>query len=249
MSSAVDRVLECIRRRGSAPTLEVVKETGLSWTEVVDALASLEKGGSVIRSGFLDPTKPLSTTVWVASPIAGAPQAPEGEGVGSVVGIVLNPPLIRDLRGRLPAASMGLMDSLDYVVQEASECLRIMMPYIGDLMSVLFTQHINSVSKLRSIYVITEDTSGNRTALEPLKTYLPNLQALYATKKVEGVKVAGAHAKLVIADEKVALVGTFNLTQAHLLVNYDVGLLVKGKIVKYLREIYDAVWSAQQAGS
>lgn len=246
MSSPADRVLECIRRRGKAPTFELVKETGLKWAEVVDALAELEKSGAVARAGFLDPAKPLSTTVWA---YVGAPQAKAPEGIGAIAGIVLNPPLLRDL-GRTPAASMGLMDSLDYIIQEASEHLRIMMPYIGDLMSVLFTQHLSSVSKLRAVRVITEDAAGNRAALEPLKTYMPNLQVLYATKRTdEGVKVLGAHAKLIIADEKVALVGTFNLTQAHLLVNYDVGLLVKGKVVSYLREIYDAIWSAQGAGS
>jgi phosphatidylserine/phosphatidylglycerophosphate/cardiolipin synthase-like enzyme len=242
--SAPEKVLECLRRRGRAPTLEIVKDTGLSWTEVADALASLEGGGLVERAGLIDPTKPLSTTVWVLR-LAKAPQALEG-GIGIVAGLVLNPPLLRDL-SRAPPASMGLIDSLNYIVQAASESLRIMMPYIGDLMSVLFTQHLESLRGLRSVRVIVEDDARNRQALEPLKLYLPNMQALYATRRSSGVKVAGAHAKLIIADEKVALVGTFNLTQAHLLVNYDVGLLVKGSVVSYLSEIYDALWGAIQS--
>jgi len=241
--SAPEKVLEYIRQRGRAPTLEIVKDTGLSWTEVADALASLEGSGVVEKAGLIDPTKPLSTTVWVLRP-ARIPRALEG-GIGTVASLVLNPPLLRDL-GRAPPASMGLMDSLNYIVQAASEALRIMMPYIGDLMSALFAQHLESLRGLRSIKVIVEDGTRNRQALEPLKLYLPNMQALYATKRSGGVKVAGAHAKLIIADEKVALVGTFNLTQAHLLVNYDVGLLVKGSVVSYLSEIYDALWNALQ---
>jgi phosphatidylserine/phosphatidylglycerophosphate/cardiolipin synthase-like enzyme len=46
----------------------------------------------------------------------------------------------------------------------------------------------------------------------------------------------------VVIDDELAIVGTFNLTKYHLFVNYDIGLVVRGPIVKYLSEIFDYLW-------
>jgi len=72
------------------------------------------------------------------------------------------------------------------------------------------------------------------------------LQVVYATDYSRAadkpIKVRGIHAKFVVIDDELAIVGTFNLTKYHLFVNYDIGLVVKGPIVKYLSEIYNYLW-------
>lgn len=240
--------MEVLRARGRAPVLEIVRETGLSWSEVIKVLTALEGKGVVSRAEVLDLTKPIATAVWEVRAQA-APEPAEGEGIGSVVGLILNPPLLRDLE-TLPPASMGLLDSLSYAVSSASKSLRIAMPYVGDLMSTLFAQHVQDLRRLSLLRVIAEDDWRNRQALEPLKLFLPNLEVRYATRRAPGgVKVAGAHLKIIVADEELAIVGTFNLTQAHLLVNYDVGVILKGGVVRYLTAIFDAIWNKVSGGA
>lgn len=243
---AAEKVVKYLKERGSACTLELVSETGLSWIEAVSTLSRLEREGLIRRVEVLDPTKPLATSVWKVQERKGGEQA-KAEGLGMVVSLILNPPLVRDLKSA-PPASMGLLDSLSYIVNSASSELRVAMPYVGGLMTTLFTQHLQELKKLRTLKVITENTQENRRSLEPLAFFLPNLQVRYATRRVNGIKVAGAHLKVIIADRELAIVGTFNLTQAHLLVNYDIGLLVRGNVVAHLCSIFDAIWDAISGG-
>ncbi|MEM2188915.1 MAG: phospholipase D-like domain-containing protein [Nitrososphaerota archaeon] len=245
--SAAEKVIELLKARRRAPTLEIVKATGLSWDEAIETLFTLENGGAVSRAEVLDLTKPIATAVWELR-AEGAPESAEGRELGSVVSLILNPPLLRDL-GSPPPASMGLLDSLSYAVSSASRSLRIAMPYVGDLMSALFAQHVQDLKRLSLLRVITEDTRSNRRALEPMRLFLPNLEVRYATKESGGVKVVGAHLKLIIADEDLAIIGTFNLTQAHLLVNYDVGVLLRGGVVRHLTAIFDAIWNKIVGGA
>lgn len=239
--SAANKIIEVLKALGKAPTLEIVRASGLRWADALRALTLLEGEGVVRRVEILDYTKPLATAVWALQKPA-APETAEGEALGSIISLILNPPLLRDLGRALPA-SMGLLDSLDYIVSSASRSLKVSMPYIGELMSTLFTQHLQDLRRVSLLRVITEDEQGNRRALEPLKSYLPNLEVLYATRRVEGVKVLGVHLKMIIADEELAIVGTFNLTQAHLLVNYDIGFLLRGSVVRRLNEIFDVIWN------
>ncbi|MEM1847494.1 MAG: phospholipase D family protein [Acidilobaceae archaeon] len=240
----MSKVIELLRRRGRASTAEIVREIGLGWAETLSALSALERSGAVKRVEVLDPTKPLATAVWeLQSEELKEPSST----LGVVVNLILNPPLLRDVGYILPSC-MGLLDSLSYVVSSASKGLRIAMPYVGELMTTLFMQHLQELKKVRLLRVITEDNVSNRRALEPMKVFLPNLEIRYATRVLGGIKVAGAHLKLIIADEELAIVGTFNLTQAHLLVNYDLGLLLKGEVVKHLSAIFDAIWEKVSDG-
>lgn len=239
---AEEKVVRFLKERGKACTLELVNEMDLSWVEALNTLSRLERGGLIRRVEVLDPTKPLATAVWEAKEKEKAEQS-KVEELGTVVGLILNPPLLRDLKNT-PPASMGLLDSLSYIVNSTSSELRISMPYVGGLISTLFTQHLQELRKLKTLRVITEETQDNKRSLEPLSLFLPNLRVRYATRRINGIKVAGAHLKLIIADDKMAIVGTFNLTQAHLLVNYDIGLLVRGNIVRHLCLVFDTIWDA-----
>jgi|GEM_PF-7006797 len=47
---------------------------------------------------------------------------------------------------------------------------------------------------------------------------------------------------LLIADDREALIGSFNLRAQHMFLNFEVGLLIRGRVVSRLRRLYDAVW-------
>lgn len=238
-------ILRVLREKGGcAYALEVKEGAGISWRDFVEEITALESQGLIKkRDPPADLTKPIATTKWCVSEQAGA--SVESMELGTVVSLILNPPVLRILRIP-PQGSIGLVDSLQGFVCSASKSLRIMMPYLGDFVSLLFLSCADKLKGLNYMRIITEHIQKNYALLERLKRFFPNLEVAYATKEAGGVKLEGAHAKLIIIDEDYALIGTFNLTDAHLLINYDVGVIVKGEVVRILADVFDKLWDAVQ---
>ncbi|MEM2483034.1 MAG: phospholipase D-like domain-containing protein [Candidatus Nezhaarchaeales archaeon] len=238
-------ILRVLKEKGGcAYALEVKEATGIPWRDLVEEITALESQNLIKKQGPpVDLTKPIATTKWCIS--EKTEESLESIEMGTVVSLILNPPVLRILRIP-PQGSIGLVDSLQGFVCSASKNLRIMMPYLGDFVSLLFLNCADRLKGLSCMRIITERIQNNYVLLERLKRFFPNLEVAYATKEAGGVKVEGAHAKLIIIDEDYALIGTFNLTEAHLLVNYDVGVMVKGKVVKILADVFDKLWDAVQ---
>lgn len=251
-------ILNLLRNRRCMPTANLVEELNASWSEVVGTLIMLEQQGVIFRAEQLDPTKPIASTRWCLNEnlvsTVQVTQAPAGvtippqEPLGYVVGYVVTPPIIVDLglqKGggiSLPGL-MGLLDFLKIFLCGANDSIKIMMPYIGPLLTITFQQCAEKISSLKSIKILTEETRDNHRELDPLQTHLNNLEVRYATQRSKHkVKVRGVHAKLIIVDDSVALVGTFNLTETHVTTNYDVGVVIKGPIVRYLSSLFDNLW-------
>lgn len=243
---AINAVLEYLKSKGCAYVLQIANDIGISQSTVVEVLTQLEAQGLVHKSEVLDITKPFSTSKWCINMEKRQSRATVAEEqLGVVVGLIVNPPLINRLN-YVPSASLGLMDSLNTIICSATQSLRIMMPYLADLLGIIFINCLDKLRRLSFIRIITEDVKNNKQALEALRQYLPNLEVLYATKYSGGAKVAGVHAKVIIIDESYVIVGTFNLTRAHMLVNYDIGVVIKGNVVKTLVKIFDDVWAYEQ---
>jgi len=246
LEAARRKILEYLRARGGcAYAVEVREGAGVAWPELVEALAELEVSGLVYRRGEpLDVTKPVATTMWCAREggQAGGPAA-----IGEVVGIVASPPVVRRAGGAIPMI-LGLPEFLEEFVCSAREDMRMIMPYLSGLAGHLFARCLGALRGLKFIRVITEEEEGNIRTLERLKQYLSNLEVAYATRyAVERgvrVKVEGAHAKVIVVDGRYALVGTFNLTEVHLLANYDIGILVAGGAAAAIARVFDALWEA-----
>jgi phosphatidylserine/phosphatidylglycerophosphate/cardiolipin synthase-like enzyme len=164
--------------------------------------------------------------------------------LGEVVDLILSTQLYKDLGGWLTGKDFpGLIDALKAYICGAKREIKIAMPYIGDFLGLLLQE---CADKLRNVKIRVMTESESAGDVEPLKGYLPMLQAIYATDYSRAadkpIKVRGIHAKFVVIDDELAIVGTFNLTKYHLFVNYDIGLVVRGPIVKYLSEIFDYLW-------
>ncbi|MEM0049742.1 MAG: phospholipase D-like domain-containing protein [Zestosphaera sp.] len=238
-----DLILRMLKEKGGcAYALEVKEATGMSWRDLVEEITTLESQNLIKKQGPpVDLTKPIATTKWCISEKSEG--GLESIGLGTVVSLILNPPVLRILRIP-PQGSIGLVDSLQGFVCSASKNLRIIMPYLGDFVSLLFLNCADRLKGLSRMRIITERNQSNYVLLERLKRFFPNLEVAYATKEAMGVKIEGAHAKLIIIDEDYALIGTFNLTELHLLVNFDVGVVVKGEVVRILAGVFDKLWDA-----
>jgi hypothetical protein len=208
------------------------------------ALRQLAAGGLVYRleESVLDFTKPLLTSKWC---IAGQQKAQERpEVIGEVVDLIVNPKLYRDLGSYMQRMGFpGTFDALKGYVCSSEVSLKVMMPYIGDLLGVMLAECIERLSRVE-VKVITEvDSAGS---VEPIRGLLPNIKVLYATQYAQAgsrkVKVRGIHAKLILVDRRIAVVGTFNLTKHHLYTNYDIGVVLRGAVASYLDELFEAVW-------
>lgn len=234
-----NEVISIIRDRRCAYTSELYESTKSSWADLIDTLMALEREGYVVRDGEpLDLTKPIATTRWCLSH--------GGEGgtneFGFVEGLVVSGAVLKDLGAPL-RYGIGLSEALSQIICGAKRSLKIMMPYISDFFSAIISNCLGDLARLPLIRVMTESNAQNRRVLGQISGYLPHLEVRYATKKNEdGTKIRGVHAKLVIIDDERALLATFNFTSTHLLVNYDVGVLISGNVVKILSEMFDALW-------
>jgi len=239
-------ILEILKARGGcAYALDVKEEARISWQELVKALAELEIAGLAYRKGEpLDVTKPTATTLWCLREVKGTL---DRVAVGDVIGIVVSPAIVRRINRVLPMI-VGLSEFLEEFVCSARENMRVIMPYLSGLAGYLFAKCLGSLKRLKFIRLITEENEGNIYTLERLKEYLSNLEVIYATRYIERkgvkVKVEGAHAKVIVVDEKYAMIGTFNLTEVHLLTNYDIGVLITGEAVTAITRIFDTLWEA-----
>jgi phosphatidylserine/phosphatidylglycerophosphate/cardiolipin synthase-like enzyme len=244
-----DNIIEALKKAGGcAYPFELANELRADPNMVALVLLQLARQGLVYRdeTTTIDYTKPLLTSKWcITSKPAQAPTQPEApKMLGEVVDLVLSTRLYKDLDGWLTGKDFpGLIDALKAYICGARREIKIAMPYIGDFLGLLLQE---CADKLRNVKIRVMTESESAGDVEPLKAYLPMLQAVYATDYSRAadkpIKVRGIHAKFVVIDDELAIVGTFNLTKYHLFVNYDIGLVVRGPIVKYLSDIFDYLW-------
>jgi len=251
MSSALisdfqKRIIEAIKEFGGcAYPDELAVRLKVDAGTVALALRQLTAQGLVYRlkESVLDFTKPLLTSKWC---IAGQQQVQERpEIIGEVVDLIINPKLYQDLGTYTQRMGfLGTFDALKGYVCSSEVSLKVMMPYIGDLLGVMLSECIERLSRVE-VKVITEIASAG--SVEPIKGLLPSIKVRYATQYTQAggrnVKVRGIHAKLILVDGRVAIVGTFNLTRYHLYTNYDIGVVLRGAVANYLDELFETVWA------
>lgn len=234
---------------GCAYVRDLARELNADPNDIALTLGALAKQGLVYRDekSTLDFTRPLLTSKWCLKSALKQVTSTAAPTLGEVIEVILSPPLIRDLTNwSKDTPIVGLLDSLHIYLCNAKHSVKIAMPFIGDILGVLTMECINSIKDVE-FKVIAEDSS--RRDIEILRGTIPKLSVLYATKRAkDGTKVKGIHAKFIIIDDEVAIIGTFNLTKYHLFVNYDLGIVVKGPIVKFLNDLFEHMWKALSEG-
>lgn len=191
-----------------------------------------------------DIADPLSTTKWALK------EQEELEHPLSaalfVQPVITMPPALGDFKEI--CTSYGLrhfLDALEEILSEAENSLRIMCPFIdATLLNVMIKARAVRLGRVE-VRIISERRAPSWSTLELLRSTLKNVSVKYADQYDQATrkKVLGVHAKMIIADHRSALLGSFNVTVAHVVTNLDIGILIRGPIVKALVEVFDYVWS------
>lgn len=219
-----EELVEEVRRRGAAA----------GPAAVVDELVRLRRDGMVSAEGD---ARYLSRLMWRLTDGRAIPRASAGQVLVATI-----PVLLMIDPGELSTGIVTFPEALDRLIRTASRELRIMCPFFDRYGVELLRQRENDLLRLTSIKVIA-DRYDRAEEMRELAATLRNMEIRYAARGGSGGrKMAGLHAKVYIADDKAAIVGSFNLTAAHLHHNLDVGILLEGGIVPTLVGLFDQLW-------
>lgn len=261
MLKLLENIIEIVSASGNLTSSQITealpKDCEATLSQVVATLLGAERQGLVerLKDEEYDELSPLTTAKWrLAKPPGEAAKAAqllaktviaplEEEQLRVVVSQpIFAFPVIEGLRGQ--AEVLEVREAIEKVVIDAELSLRVMCPYYDNLFLDILHRNMERVQRLKEIRIISERQSATTLRAARLFSNV-KVKSLFEVASAEGLesKVRGVHGKMLIADEAEALVGSFNLTFSHILYNIDIGLLVRGRTVKKLVNIFDALWS------
>lgn len=216
------------------------------------ALYSLLKEGVIKRiyTDNYDPTRPFDTASWILE--EKYIELTEVKEVAKLkyIQLVLSVPLFMlNQRTRLlnQYEALDFHDAYTHIIEIANQELKIICPVI-DVYALfpLVTKIINSEDL--KIKILTEISKSKDIIylLGALKFRNIEIRDVARTMRYGGYerKMFGIHAKIIIADNEVVLIGSFNLSKHHYLVNFDIGFIIYDKgIVKKLSLLFDELWN------
>lgn len=218
-------------------------------SELIDTLIALEKEAIVrkVRDEEFDPYKPLTTVKWQLThpgvlPVE--PHQPPSEEIWIVTSKPIYSPLWASLDKILKGSkTLTTEEAIHKLVLDSERILRVACPYYDEIFASILYKASDRISRLAEVRILYEEESP---VLLKIKELLSNVSAksLIRREPVKGFKYVGMHAKLLIADDKEALLGSFNLRAQNIYYNFEVGLLLKGEPARRLRDLYDAVWDS-----
>jgi phosphatidylserine/phosphatidylglycerophosphate/cardiolipin synthase-like enzyme len=151
-------------------------------------------------------------------------------------------------------ADRSLQQALIDVIEQAQSTLILCTPYldragIGYLLEALRTAALRSVAITIITHELHNPHSSNAQAIALLRHELAGTAAQVRCYTAPAVKTADLalriHAKVLLADARVALIGSANITSAGLGRNLEVGVLVKGEGVTQLHRMLDTLCATQ----
>lgn len=265
MSSLEYEVLRTCQQLG-VPTAEeimgAISESGQKTTvsQIIDALLREELAGAVkrVQDERFDRLRPLTSVGWRVTVVPPAPattptaqkevRPPSESGYAGNVRLVFSQPsfaysAIEDLKKTTGA--MELREAMEFVILSAKRSLRV-MSYNYDIMFAdmlsRYTSQIKSIPTL--MLVADEDRDATRQALTKIMGLFPQARVkyFYRSSPLQRSKTGGVHAKMILADDTRALLGSFNLSSSHTMLNFDAGILLEGAVVRDLVSAYDTIW-------
>ena len=159
--------------------------------------------------------------------------------------VISVPPLLGDFKEYCNKFNaLYFLEALELIIISAENTLRIMCPYIDQTLSNLLVKADLIRRGDVNVRILSERRSKiSYSSLEYIKMGLRNVDVRYADAYDEsGFKKTGVHAKCVSADDKMLLLGSFNITVTHIITDLDLGLLIFGPIVKTFNKMFDEIW-------
>ncbi|MEM0345794.1 MAG: phospholipase D-like domain-containing protein [Thermofilum sp.] len=197
-----------------------------------------------------DPTRPFDTVSWVIAEKAVGTRPQQTSGVGIEEKLVMSKPVkMADLATAIlnSLEALDLHDAYNYVIEEAKHELKMMSPVID---VYAFYPLMSKLSRDRNLKVkILTEFSKSESLVHIISSQeIKNIEVRNAEKYAEyggrRRKIFGIHAKIVIADENVALVGSFNFSSHHYIVNFDLGFLIHdAQVVRKISRLFDELWN------
>ncbi|RLF00688.1 MAG: hypothetical protein DRJ59_06985 [Thermoprotei archaeon] len=246
------RIIEVLRAEKKELTSEELRrKLNVSLSQLSIALFELSKEGIVERkyTEEYDPTRPFDTVSWIL--VREAEEAPSPEillrkGIRLVFSIPLS---MHTVRARLlnRYRALDFLDAYTSVIELAKQEIKIVCPVIDAYGMFPVISKVAKNPQLR-VRIITE-LDKSKDLLYLIEVVSKNrFQVADATKTIRYEdrvrKICGVHTKIVIADDEVALVGSFNFSKYHYFVNFDLGFLILNQeIVGILSKLFDELWN------
>jgi len=221
----------------------------LTLTDIIKELLTLEKEGLVrrVEGAEFNPLRPLTSSLWSAEgtprkPLKAALVPPPAEEVM----IIASLPLLNIASS--VSGIVAMLDAIDSLISSAKEGLYLSTPFVDASLTTILARHYSEVSRLSFVRVMVDIGTRDIAVLERLKSLISNLEykvfGSYRLAHGRTVKASGLHLKAIAADEKLALVGTFNFREAHIAADYDLGVMLRGDAASKIWKILDIIWSS-----
>jgi len=255
--SAGRKIMELLSRESRPVTTQHICTTlNLPKSLASSVLYKLMKEGLIERiyTEEYDPSQPFDTASWILKSGAGQHEKKEEPGGGVEAyhaKLVLSIPLsMYGMRAELlnKFKALDFHDAYTHVIEMSENELKIMSPVIDVYALYPLLSKIRRSGGALKVRVLTE-VEKSRDAAHLLRILKGGNVEVKNVEKVERYanyerKIFGVHAKLVLADDEVALLGSFNLSSHHYLVNFDIGFLIYDqRTVASLSSIFNEVWN------
>jgi phosphatidylserine/phosphatidylglycerophosphate/cardiolipin synthase-like enzyme len=246
------QVVEALRRAsGPVTSKELLRQLNCDEYELAKVLLKLSSEGVVERvyTKEYDSLRPFYTLSWrLTAPPARADREREAGGFQPKIQLVASVPVVLNREDFLN--KYGLVDFSDaYIslIETAERELKIACPYIDEFGASSLITKMRKKTSL-TVRVLTELTKS------PVLSYYLRLFAdrllvkdfskvLPSNGEGKAMKLLGLHTKLLIADDSAALLGSFNLSKYHWLVDFDLGVLVHDStVVLKLSALFEELW-------
>jgi len=238
-------------------------EVGENFLLLVKGIFELYREGVIERvySEDFDPTRPFDTAMWVLRRERATAEKNQtlplrsmevlrSELLAQDFRLVLSIPLtLHAHRAALlnRYSAMDIFDAFEHIVNLAENELKIICPFLDaySFFPVINRLHKTPSLKVRIITEIDKSREIRYFADVAGPGKIEVVDARKTTESSEGGrrKIEGIHAKLAIADKEAALIGSFNFSKHHYLINFDVGFLIHSKpVVRLLSDLFEELW-------
>ena len=140
-----------------------------------------------------------------------------------------------DLLFRVPGL-LGTSGALAELFETAKTSLKVMVPYIDPTFTALLAKVLCPVK------VVTTPAPGRPARPNPVLercSTMCDLAVRYLNERRDRALLFQMHAKLILADDRIAYVGSANLTDTSVHYNLELGVLVEDARVAFLDRIFD----------
>ena len=243
MKSDIEESVASLLKKEREPlkSKDIASALSLDMVTLAKALFSLDRKGIIERvyTDEYDPTRPFDTVSWKY----------RKEATSSSFKLVMTTPIslyetASELLNRYNAVDFA--DAYNSIIEIADREIKIVCPYIDayGLYPLVFKIKRNRSIKIRIITEVekSHDVLYFRDVAKKDRVLIAD-SSRSETFEQRTRKVAGIHAKMVVADHSAALLGSFNLSRYHYMVNIDLGLLIyDANFVRVLSSLFDELW-------